>query len=524
MRADRRVDAARPVELAAADHLLVERFAHAVQALEFVLAAIEIGAGEDERGSQSLRIVGGELRIDGVGRREQFAGAGEVADVGVDLAGEHRKAVEAVELRALDLRIPIGALDEANHEAPARAASEVDQPVDDRRASFAIGLDDEAEPVPAFELRVERQRLEKIEREIEPVGFLGVDVEADVIRFGERRERLHARQKFVHHARALDALIARMERRKLDGDSRSLVDAATMRGSSDGVNGAFVFVEIARRVLRCRRRFAEHVVGERKSARLALTGVADRLLDRAAGHELLAHEAHGDVDAGPDDRLAAARDEAGQRRRETLLAGRRHQLSGQHQAPGGRVDEQRGAHAEMRAPVAGRELVADQRVARRGVGDAQKRFREAHQRHPLLARERIFVDEALDPARARLRPELGDQAGCDRPDAARVVRACGRELNERRHALGLRKPISRGDRASQRRLRQDLGAERGEDVGGGGHVRLRASKGDPGDLILAGGVLPMSSNVGGGPAISRLFVRAYCGRPLDSERRPECED
>ena len=96
VRADRRVDPARPVELAAADHLLIERLAHAVQALEFVLAAIEIGAGENERGSQRLRIVGGELRIDGVGRGEQLAGASEVAHVGVNLAGEHRKAVEAV--------------------------------------------------------------------------------------------------------------------------------------------------------------------------------------------------------------------------------------------------------------------------------------------------------------------------------------------------------------------------------------------------------------------------------------------
>ena len=267
------------------------------------------------------------------------------------------------------------------------------------------------------------ERLQKIEREIEPVGFLGVDVEADVVGFGERRERLHARQQFVHHARALDALIARMERRKLDRDSRPLIDAATVRGPADGVDGAFVFVEIARRVLGGGRRFAEHVVGEGEAARLALAGVSDRLLDRAAGDELLAHEAHGDVDAGADDRLAAARDEAGQRRREALLAGRRHQLAGQHQAPGGGVDEQRRALAEMRAPVAGRELVADQRVARRGVGDAQQRLGEAHQRHALLARERIFVDEALDPARARLRAELADQAAGERPDAARFVRA-----------------------------------------------------------------------------------------------------
>ena len=181
VRADRRIDPAGPVELVAADHLLVERLAHAVQALEFVLAAIEIGPGEDERGSERLRIVGGELRIDRVGRGEQFARAGEIAHIGVDLAGEHRKAVEAVDLRALDLRIPIGALDEADHEAAARAAGEIDQPVDHRRAALAIGLDDEAEPVPAPEVRIERERFEQVEREIEPVGLLGVDVEADVI-------------------------------------------------------------------------------------------------------------------------------------------------------------------------------------------------------------------------------------------------------------------------------------------------------------------------------------------------------
>ena len=89
VRADRRIDPARPIELVAADHLLVERLAHAVQALEFVLAAIEIGAGEDEDGSERLRIVGGELRIDRLGRGEQLPRAGEIAHVAMHLAREH---------------------------------------------------------------------------------------------------------------------------------------------------------------------------------------------------------------------------------------------------------------------------------------------------------------------------------------------------------------------------------------------------------------------------------------------------
>ena len=103
MRTNRRIDPARSIELVATDHLLIERLAHSMQALEFVLAEVEIGPSEDEHGRERLRVVGGELRIDRVRRREQFARAGEKAHVGVELAGEYRKAVEAFDLGALDL-------------------------------------------------------------------------------------------------------------------------------------------------------------------------------------------------------------------------------------------------------------------------------------------------------------------------------------------------------------------------------------------------------------------------------------
>ena len=86
MRADRRIDAARPVELVRPDDLLVQRLAHAVQALELVLAGIEILAGHGVDGGERLRVVGGELREGRVGRGQQLARAGEVGDVGVDAA------------------------------------------------------------------------------------------------------------------------------------------------------------------------------------------------------------------------------------------------------------------------------------------------------------------------------------------------------------------------------------------------------------------------------------------------------
>ena len=206
-----------------------------------------------------------------------------------------------------------------------------------------------------------------------------------------------------------------MQRRELDRDARPFIDAALVRGLADGVDGALVFGEIARGVVGGRRRLAQHVVGKGEASRLALAAGVQRLVDRAAGDELLAHQAHRDVDALADDRLAAAGDEPGQRGAERLLAAGRDEPAGQHEAPGRGVDEERRAVADMRAPVAGRQLVADQRVARRGVGNAQQRLGEAHQRHALLARQRIFVDEPLDAARPRLAAQALDQFARERP-------------------------------------------------------------------------------------------------------------
>ena len=49
------------------------------------------------------------------------------------------------------------------------------------------------------------ERLEQVERELEPVGFLGVDVEADVVAPGQQRERLQRAAELAHHALALRA-------------------------------------------------------------------------------------------------------------------------------------------------------------------------------------------------------------------------------------------------------------------------------------------------------------------------------
>ena len=111
------------------------------------------------------------------------------------------------------------------------------------------------------------------------------------------------------------------------------------------------------------RRFAEHIVGVAEAFVFQLAGVGQRFGDGFAGDELLAHQAHRHI-AG----FVMGRD----------------QLAGKQQPPGGGVDEQRRAAADMRLPVAVADFVADQGVAGGFVRNAQQRFRQAHQRHALL--------------------------------------------------------------------------------------------------------------------------------------------
>ena len=75
MTADRRVDPAGEPRATVADHLLVERLAHAVQALELVIPAL---ARHLDHGREGVRVVGRELRIEGVRVGEDAARAGDV--------------------------------------------------------------------------------------------------------------------------------------------------------------------------------------------------------------------------------------------------------------------------------------------------------------------------------------------------------------------------------------------------------------------------------------------------------------
>ena len=402
--AHRGVDAARPAQAAFGDglgDLLVERFTHAVQALEFVLAGVVVPAGQFVDGGQCLRVVRGEHRVDGVGHFQQFAGADLVGHVGVHLAGVDRVAVHAVELGALDLAVPVGPLDQADHQPVVAAAGQVDHVVDDVRAALLVGLDHEADAVPAGQRRVKAQRLQQVQRDLQPVGFLGVDVERDVVLAAEQGQLAHAGQQLGLHAIDLGTAVARVQGRELDGDAGALVDAAAGRGLADGVDGHLVGGHVGLGVGFGGGGLAQHVVGVAEPLGLVLAGVGQRFLDGLAGDELLAHHPHAQVHALAHQRLATLLEDAGECRGELVLAAGAHQPAGDDQAPGGGIDEDGRGLAHVGLPVAVADLVTDERIARLAVGNAQQRLGQAHQRHAFLAGEREFLDQRLDAAGTR---------------------------------------------------------------------------------------------------------------------------
>ena len=395
VRSDRRVDPARAVEVARSRHEVVHRFAHAVQALELEVRV----PGQRVDGGDRVRVVARELGVERVGGLQHRLRARNVRDVRVHLAREHRIVGHAVHLRALHLGVPVRALDEPHHEPPATEARERDQPVDRRAGAFLVRLHDEAQPLPSGERRIGRQRREEVEREVEAVALLGVDVEADVEALRQLRQLRHARQEFREHAVALRADEPRVERGQLDRDPVPRVHAGARRGRTDRADRMRVRREVAERVVAGQRGLAQHVEREAIAACVPRAGVAERLLDRAAQHELPAEQPHREIDALADQRLAAFAEQRRQRLLERAVAVRVDQATRHQQAPRGRVDEQRRAAADVRVPVAPAQLVADQQVARRGIRNAQQRFREAHERDAFARIERELEHQRVDAAR-----------------------------------------------------------------------------------------------------------------------------
>ena len=246
------------------------------------------------------------------------------------------------------------------------------------------------------------QRVQYVEREFEAVAFFGVDRQVDV-RFGRRfDQRPDPRQQLGKHALALRVFVAREQRAELDRDAVGAVGAgrgAPVRDRGDRVR---VRRDVAPRIGLGARALAEHVVAEAQPLQglARRRGFAHRLLDRAAEHELAAEQldrAHG----RGDDRL---RTEAFQEAALGLVLGqellrqrdRARRQVGEHlvraAGPGARTAR------SVRLPgieVGLAELIGGQCNRGFGIGHAQQRFGQPHQREAFGAGDRVLLQQGF---------------------------------------------------------------------------------------------------------------------------------
>ena len=327
VRSDRCIDPARHAELRGADHLVVQRFAHAVQALELVIGDAFLPRPVIHR-CQRLRIVRGELGIQPVRMHQQLARTNEVAHVGMQLAGIDRIIGQAIDLGALDFGIPVRSFHQADHEFTTAALAQVDQEIEHVRAALLVRLHHETDAVETRQLRIERQGFQQIQRQLQAVGFLGVDVDADRMLLGQQHQAFQARQQLRHHPRTLCPAIARMQCREFDRNTGATLDATTGGSGADRVDRGLVGGQVASRIVFGDGGFAQHVIRILVAAINACAAVGQGGIDGLARDELVAEHAHGEIHALADQRLATACDQSRDRRRQALLAAGGDQLAG----------------------------------------------------------------------------------------------------------------------------------------------------------------------------------------------------
>ena len=111
----------------------------------------------------------------------------------------------------------------------------------------------------AGQIGVGHQGFHQIQRQFQAVGFFGVDVQADVVLFGEQEQFFQTRQQFFHYTFVLRARITRMNGGEFHRNTVAFVHACAVGIFADGVNRLHIVVEITLRVGFGHGRFAQHV-------------------------------------------------------------------------------------------------------------------------------------------------------------------------------------------------------------------------------------------------------------------------
>ena len=221
---------------------------------------------------------------------------------------------------------------------------------------------------------------------------------------------------------------------------------------ADGMDRHPVGFEIAQAVGGGERTFAQHVERIAVVRAVALAAAAQRFVDGATHHELMAHDPHGLAYCEPYHRFAGAADQTFERVVHIALGVvvEVDEGAGQHQAPGRCVDQHRVRLAHVPLPVGIAQFVADQFVGGVLVRNAQQRFGHAHQQHAFFAAEVVLTHEGFDGALI-LRPGANpaDQIRCCGLNGGAVAIGLPRCGEQFAHMFGFVADPGSGDRGAQ---------------------------------------------------------------------------
>ena len=278
------------------------------------------------------------------------------------------------------------------------------------------------------------QRLEHVQRQLQPVHLLGVDGQADVGPGRAVAQRPDARHQLGQHPLALGLFIARMQRAELDRDAVVVFDRALRRGrgrrwprcrAGNWPGSAARRRRCARLRPACRRRIGgcrlRWPCGLHPRRLLAAGGVglAHRLVDVLTQHELASQQLHRAQGGGHH----GARAQLAQQPRLLLV---RQQLLGQRDG----ALRQAGQRAVgVLVEVGAAQLVGGELDRGLHVGHPQQRLGQPHQGQALGAADRVLLQQPLHrPERRR----VGGAPPAPRGPRPRRPRASRARRSERR--------------------------------------------------------------------------------------------
>ena len=402
VRADRGVDAAG--HRMAGQYLAVNAVAHAVQALQLERRARAFSlcqAGHLQNRRDGAGVVRGELRVDRIRRRQQRARTGQVAGVRVLLVCEHRVMRQPQLLGVLDFAVPVGALDQAAHQAQLVAPRQRNDVIDQLLRPRLVSLQGQAKTLPLRVMRghLLQQGFEQVQRQLQAFDFFGVYRQVDIRLCSQCAQFPHAWQQLGHDARVLAVFIAGMERAEFDRYTVVLLYQRRIHWVlSYLLDSIAVAGQVAQRIRVGAGAFAQHVVAEAQARllRAAAVGFLHGAGNALTEHELAPQQLHGAHRGRNHGACAQACDQTGLGVGALLgqkLLGQRNRRRRQARQHGVAVAVEIGAA----------QLVGGEGDGGLGVGHAQQGLGQAHQRQTFGAGDRVFLQQAFHgPERRRV--------------------------------------------------------------------------------------------------------------------------